>query len=92
MKEQALKLKYNRGIIDTDIRFTRVNLLKLMLVSFFGGWVSGALGLGGGSIFTPLLLYMKVPASVAAATGMYMIMFSTIASCTLYVMYQILDY
>lgn len=54
--------------------------------SLLGGWVSGALGLGGGAIFNPLLLAMGVPPKVASASGMYMIIFATGASTFTYVM------
>lgn len=54
-------------------------MLKLLGGSFFGGWVSGALGLGGGSIFNPLLLSLGYPPTVATTTGGYMIIFSTFA-------------
>ena len=67
------------------------NLFKLIFFSFVGGWVSGALGLGGGSIFNPLLLSFGVPPSVASATGMYMIIFSTGASTLTYILNDMLD-
>jgi len=60
-------------------------------MSYVGGWVSGALGLGGGSIFNPLLLSMGVPPKVASATGMYMIIFSTGASTMTYILNDMLD-
>jgi len=31
-----------------------------MVVAFYGGWVAGALGLGGGAIFNPALISMGV--------------------------------
>ena len=71
----------------SDIKFQRDLLLKLVIFAFVGGWVSGALGLGGGAIFNPLLLSMGVPPSVASATGMYMILFSTAGSSTTYIIY-----
>lgn len=52
--------------------------------------MSGALGLGGGSIFNPLLLSMGVPPKVASATGMYMIIFSTGASTLTYMLADML--
>lgn len=61
-----------------------------MVFSFVGGWVSGALGLGGGSIFNPLLLSLGVPPKVASATGMYMIIFSTGASTFTYLLADML--
>ncbi len=59
--EQRLKLKYNRGIVKSDIIFTNKVITKLIICAFIGGWVSGALGLGGGAIFNPLLLSMGLP-------------------------------
>ena len=56
-----------------------------MGVSFVGGFVAGALGLGGGAIFNPLLLSMGVPPKVSSATGMYMIIFSTGATTFTYI-------
>lgn len=67
------------------------NLAKLVGFSFIGGWVSGALGLGGGAIFNPLLLSMGVPPKVASASGMYMIIFSTGASTMTYIISGLLN-
>jgi hypothetical protein len=58
---------------------------------FFGGWISGALGLGGGAIFNPVLLSLGVPPKAATATSMYMILFSTFSSSFLYIFYRILN-
>lgn len=49
-----------------------------------GGWVAGALGLGGGSIYNPLLLTMGVPPMVSSSTGLYLVTFSKISACTIY--------
>ena len=62
-----------------------------MTLGFFGGWVAGALGLGGGVIFNPLLLAMGVPPKVSSATGMYIITFSKIATCVIYLIYGLLQ-
>ena len=64
---------------------------KLLWISFIGGWVSGALGLGGGSIFNPLLLSLGCPPKVASSTGMYMIIFSTGASTSAYIISGMLE-
>jgi uncharacterized membrane protein YfcA len=53
-------------------------------LAFLGGWVAGALGLGGGSIFNPLLISMGVPPKVSSATGMYLVTFSKISACLIY--------
>ena len=56
----------------------------VLALGFGGGWVAGALGLGGGVIFNPMLMSLGVPPKVSSATGMYMITFSKIATCTIY--------
>lgn len=66
-------------------------MTKLVVFALLGGWVSGALGLGGGAIFNPLLLSMGVPPKVSSSTGMYMIMFSTAASSSIYILYRMLN-
>lgn len=63
----------------------------MLFFAFIGGWVSGALGLGGGSIYNPLLISMGVPPTVSTSTGMYMIMLSSTVSSCLYIMFGRLE-
>jgi H+/gluconate symporter-like permease len=90
-REQDLKKKYGRGLEPGDINMTGSNLTTLMVFSAFGGFASGALGLGGGSIFNPLLLSMGVPPKVASASGMYMIIFATGSSTVAYILNDMLN-
>jgi len=66
-------------------------LAKVLAIGFVGGWVAGALGLGGGAIFNPALLSLGVPPVVSSATGMYLVSFSKIASCVVYALNGQLD-
>ena len=66
-------------------------LSLLLIFAFLGGWVSGAFGLGGGSVFNPLMIELGVPPTVASSTGMYMIMFSTLASSVIYITHGALN-
>ena len=89
--EQSLKRNHGTGLDEVGIDLRGSTLVQLMFFSFFGGWVSGALGLGGGSIFNPLLLSMGLPPKVASATGLYMLIFSTAASTISYIIADMLD-
>lgn len=86
-----MKIKYNKGIVDSDIRFTGSSITKLIMLALVGGFISGALGLGGGTIFNPILLKMGVPPEVASATSMYLVFFSTASSSFVYFIYGVLD-
>ena len=78
-------------MIASDIHYSGVQLKSLLFFAFVGGWVGGALGLGGGSIFNPLMISLGVPPSVSTSTGMYMIMFSTGASTLMFYTYGALN-
>ena len=90
-KQQSLKIKHNKGIFPCDIKFSNKNTIKLVIYSFIGGWVSGALGLGGGGIFNPILIGMGTPPAVATATSMYMISFSSAGSILTYFIYGLIN-
>jgi len=79
--EQRLRRKFDINYDPLEINFDGNGLTKLLAISFGGGWVSGALGIGGGSIYNPCLLAMGVHPKVAGATGMYLVMFSALNSC-----------
>jgi uncharacterized membrane protein YfcA len=56
------------------------------VLGFVGGWVAGALGLGGGSIYNPVLLAMGVPPKVSSATGLYLVSYSTFAASFIFIL------
>lgn len=85
--EQDLKIKYgNINIVESDIIFTKKNLIVLVWLGFMGGLLAGALGLGGGVIFNPVLLSMGLPPQVSGANSLYMVFFSKVASCLVYIL------
>ena len=53
-------------------------------MGFFGGFVAGAFGLGGGVVFGPILINLGMPPRVSSATANYLITFSKISSCLIY--------
>lgn len=89
-REQELK-EQGGQMSKSDLRFSGRPLFFLLFFAFIGGWVSGAFGLGGGSVFNPLMIELGVPPTVSTSTGMYMIMFSTFASSIIYISYGALN-
>ena len=73
--------------MPSDIRYNGKQLVYLLFFAFWGGFISGALGLGGGSVFNPVMISLGVPPLVSTSTGMYMIMYSTAASTVMYISY-----
>ena len=92
-RDQSLKLKYGGiNVADSDIRYDRKrSLTSLLVLGFVGGWVAGALGLGGGCVYNPALLALGVPPKVSSASGLYLVTFSKIASVLVYFLNDQLD-
>lgn len=82
-EEQSLKIKYGVHYKQGDIVYSGKMLYKLTSIGLVGGLVAGALGLGGGSIYNPALLTLGVHPKVSGATGMFLVLFSTINTCLL---------
>ena len=89
--EQYLKIKYGVNHLPNDPRYEGKNLQTLILIGFLGGFVAGALGLGGGSIYNPAFLEMGINPSTASATGMFLVLISTVNSVTINYMNGYLD-
>jgi len=66
--------------LDTDPRYEGKNINTFIYIGFIGGVIAGALGLGGGSIYNPAFLEMGLVPQVSGATGMFLVLISTINS------------
>mmetsp|Transcript_27937 Transcript_27937/g.20925 ORF Transcript_27937/g.20925 Transcript_27937/m.20925 type:complete len:163 (-) Transcript_27937:43-531(-) len=86
-----LKIRGGVRLVHTDIEFSPNNVGKLVGIGLCGGMASGAFGLGGGAIFNPVLLYLGLPPKVVSATSMYMIMYSTMSSTFVYIIFGTLN-
>jgi len=61
------------------------NLKKGVPLMFFGGFAAGLLGVGGGVIYTPvLILVFMVPSRIAVTMSMFLISFSSTISSVVY--------
>jgi uncharacterized membrane protein YfcA len=62
-----------------------VSVIPLLLISVFIGFVGAVLGIGGGFILVPALIYIfRVPANVVVGTSLFQILFSMIAATILH--------
>lgn len=86
-REAALKEKYgNINVHPRDLVYNKKVICQLLVLGFIGGWVAGALGLGGCAVFNPVLITIGLQPKVASATGTYLVVFSKISSCLVYFM------
>jgi uncharacterized membrane protein YfcA len=69
--------------VDNEIRFHGESLYKVLALGFLGGLAAGGIGLGGGTIYNPVLLYLKQNPKVSAATSMYLVMFTSFNVCVI---------
>ncbi|MGZ9587136.1 sulfite exporter TauE/SafE family protein [Paenibacillus marinisediminis] len=61
------------------------NIAVMLVIGFFVGFVSGLFGIGGGSLFVPLMvLLFRYPAHIATATSMFVIFLSSILGTTVH--------
>lgn len=89
---RELQLKKEYGTLSkTEFHLTDWQITKLILVSIFGGWISGALGMGGSSILNTIMMSIFVPPQVASATGMYIMIFTNGASTLTYLSNNMLN-
>jgi uncharacterized membrane protein YfcA len=85
-KEHRLKVEHGYKFVDGDLHWTPKLLIQFMIGAIGAGLMAGTIGAGGGVIFNPLLLSFGVSPAVASASGMYIIMFSTLANSIQYAM------
>mmetsp|Transcript_2659 Transcript_2659/g.3119 ORF Transcript_2659/g.3119 Transcript_2659/m.3119 type:complete len:451 (+) Transcript_2659:285-1637(+) len=86
-----LKKEYNSKIgcgyqfVKGDIVWNTPSITKFSIFAMIAGFISGAVGLSGGILFTPLFLDFGIAPSVASGTSMYMAMFATLSSSILFI-------
>ena len=79
--EDRKKAKNEYKFDESDYRFNSCGrVLGLSVAAFFGTAIATAIGSGGGTIYSPLLLSIGLPPEVTSATAMYLIMFKSLAT------------
>ncbi|KAF4738625.1 Scaffold-type E3 ligase, partial [Perkinsus olseni] len=74
---QRQQLRDETGLPRLSVAFTRANTITYPLLSCFAGVCAGCLGIGGGLIKGPLLLYLGMAPQAATATSIWMILFTS---------------
>jgi len=86
-----LRAKYNVNYKSNEIIFEGSPLWTLVGVGAVGGFVSGALGLGGGSVYCPIFLTLGLDPRVASGTSIYLVFYSAISASVVNLLYGLLD-
>ncbi|UHA74857.1 sulfite exporter TauE/SafE family protein [Paenibacillus sp. 481] len=86
---KPLNIKWQTMRSFTDASGTQheygYSLIPMLLIGFAVGFVSGLFGIGGGSLFVPLMvLLFRYPAHIASATSMFVIFLSSILGTTVH--------
>lgn len=81
--QNKLRIGYRFHKADIQWRFRQAGVLST--VSFFCGLLSGSLGIGGGTIYNPLLIKLGKHPLTASSTGMYIVMISSLTSTILFI-------
>jgi hypothetical protein len=83
---EAPKKKWNLPpMINFPTSGVRVSLWTILAVFFFTGWLSGILGVGGGFIRMPALIYLiGCPTAIAVGTDLFSVVFTGAYGCFTY--------
>jgi uncharacterized protein len=91
-KEQILRKMYRINYVEGEIIFDwGSSCLMLIGAGFMGGFVAGALGLGGGSVYCPILLTLGLDPRAASGTSIYLVLYSAISASFVNLLYGLLD-
>uniref|UniRef100_A0A7S3NXP4 Sulfite exporter TauE/SafE family protein n=1 Tax=Euplotes crassus TaxID=5936 RepID=A0A7S3NXP4_EUPCR len=83
-REYQDKLSCGYQFVKGDIVWDSKSIVRFVLFAIIAGFISGAVGLSGGILFTPLFLDFGVPPTVASGTSMFMAMFATLSSTIMF--------
>ena len=65
--------------------------MRLVIIGFSAAFLATTVGLGPGVAFQPILVQLDLPAPIAAATGMYLTMFTAGAATITMMVFQNID-
>ena len=63
-----------------EVTWTGKETSLLILVSLFGGILAAIVGIGGGVVYSPLLLELGIPPKVASSTAMMLVLYTSLSN------------
>ena len=79
------KVKAGYRFHETDTQFTSKTSISLSIMTFVGGFLSAFLGVGGATVYNPLLIALGKNPQVANATGMFVVLINSISTQLFYI-------
>lgn len=95
MKPRSIAWRTERTYTDSNGNVTTYGYhwIPVLLIGFAVGFISGLFGIGGGSLFVPLMvLLFRYPPHVATATSMFVIFLSSILGSGMHAYYGEIDW
>lgn len=65
---------------EGDIVWTFKTTSVLLIISFIGGAITAIVGIGGGVIYTPLLLEFDVHPKVTTTTSLFLVLYTSLSN------------
>ena len=83
-KERRFKQHVGYDFKEGDYMWKTKDITKLMLISYLGGVLASLAGIGGGTIFGPLLLGINLHPKVSSATAMNLVLYLALGNVIQY--------
>ncbi|XWV26178.1 hypothetical protein QJ857_gp0900 [Tupanvirus soda lake] len=84
--EQRIRRDNNYLSTESDIIFTKLNILKLIVISSITGVLATYIGIGGGTLIVPLMIHLGISPDVVVATSSMAAFFTSVISTINYAM------
>ena len=81
LREDRNKELKGYKFIESEFRLSsRKKIVGLSMITLIGTALATAMGSGGGTIYSPMLLSLGLPVEVTRATALYLIMYKSLAT------------
>jgi len=65
---------------EGDLYWTPKTTIVLLIISFCGGVITAIVGIGGGVVYTPLLLEFGVHPKVTTSTSLFLVLYTSLSN------------